>query len=67
MPALPSFSGKEVARGFEKLGWIVARRQRQPHYSDKGRGNGHALGAESSGSCQRNAKKFDSFSAAYCG
>ena len=27
MPALPSLSGKEVTRGFEKLGWVVARRK----------------------------------------
>ena len=27
MPALPSLSGKEVTRGFEKLGWAVARRK----------------------------------------
>lgn len=25
MPALPVMSGREVARGFEKLGWSVAR------------------------------------------
>ena len=27
MPALPPLSGKEVTRGFEKLGWVVARRK----------------------------------------
>ncbi len=27
MPALPSLSGKEVTRRFEKLGWVVARRK----------------------------------------
>ena len=27
MSALPSLSGKEVTRGFEKLGWVVARRK----------------------------------------
>jgi predicted RNA binding protein YcfA (HicA-like mRNA interferase family) len=29
-PALPSLSGREVVRGFEKLGWQVAR-QRGSH------------------------------------
>ncbi len=27
MPVLPSLSGKEVTRGFGKLGWIVVRRK----------------------------------------
>ena len=27
MPGLPFLSGKEVTRGFEKLGWSVARRK----------------------------------------
>ncbi len=27
MPVLPALSGKEVTRGFVKLGWIVVRRK----------------------------------------
>ena len=55
MPQLPTLSGPETVRNFERLGWNVARQRGSHIVMTRPRGNGDAFGAESPDCCQRNA------------
>lgn len=61
MPRLPTLSGREVVRVFERFGWQVVR-QSSSHIIRDGAGGGfrHAFDPRSPRSGKRHAQKSDS-------
>ena len=60
MPRLPTLSGREVVRVFERFGWQVARQEQQSYHHGARGGVRHAFDSGSPRSGKRHTQESDS-------